>query len=152
MFARNIPPKDQPAARSTSPATTSATKPTTSMIGANVQIIGNSTVECQSQIQIDGIIDGEIKGKEVMIGKNAQITGKIDAQAIDIRGLVEGTLQGKSITLQNTARVNGEIHHETIAIIEGAVFEGRAHPATNAQDRIQNFDLSQQSSSAAESP
>ena len=110
------------------------------MIGADVKIIGNSTVVSKGKIQIDGVVDGEIQGNEVRIGNEGKITGKINAHSIEVRGAVDGLLRGNSVTLQNTARVNGDIQHETIAIVEGAHFDGLAQPSDNSAELAPDLD------------
>lgn len=132
------------------PATNSAPAPTarpaaggsTSIIGTDVAILGQKiTVVAQSRVQIDGNIDGDINGKEVVIGQTGTVNGTITANAIDVRGEVTGAIRGSAVTLHPTARVDGDIHHQTLAIAEGAQFDGRVRRPKEESEITPNLDI-----------
>ena len=56
----------------------------------------------------------------------------VAAQYIVIRGRVSGVICGKMVALQATSHVEGDIHHMSLAIEQGAVFEGRSRRAADA--------------------
>ena len=78
------------------------------------------------EIQIDGEIQGDLHGANVVIGETARITGSIVAEEIIVRGTVMGSVRGKRVVLQSTSRVEGDIFHNQLAIEQGAFFEGKS--------------------------
>ncbi len=43
-----------------------------------------------------------------------------------VRGKVQGTIRANRVILQDSARVDSEIFHKTLAVEEGACFDGRS--------------------------
>ena len=70
------------------------------------------------------MIQGDINGREVVIGPKGQVTGTVTANEVKIDGQVSGALKASSVTLSSTARVDGDICHHRLAIAEGAQFDG----------------------------
>lgn len=100
------------------------------MIGKDLHIAGEKIIiVCQSRLQVDGEIVGDLAGREVVIGETASVTGSVSAQSIEVRGKVNGGIRGTSVSLKPTARVEGDIVHQTLIIAEGAQFDGRVRRA-----------------------
>ena len=97
---------------------------TPSIIGPELQITGN--LVSRGEVQIEGEIHGDIHGSHVMVGERAQITGGIVADEVVVRGHVMGSVRGKRVLLQSTSRVEGDVYHLTLAIEQGAYFEGKS--------------------------
>lgn len=96
------------------------------MIGPDLTIVGERiTIISQNTLMVDGIIRGDINGKDVVVGPGGHVTGTITAQSVDVRGAVHGAIKGLAVTLQPSAKVDGDIHHQTLSIAEGAEFDGR---------------------------
>src|SRR5215510_8407375 len=57
-----------------------------SAIGSDLTIAGN--LICKGEVQVDGIVEGDIQGSNVVIGENATVTGGISADEVVIRGHV----------------------------------------------------------------
>jgi len=75
--------------------------------------------------KIDGRVEGEIKGKEVTIGENAEVAAKIIGESVVVCGTVEGDITAdKRIEIRPTGRVTGNIAAPTLVIHHGAHFEG----------------------------
>lgn len=104
--------------RSGSPAAT------TSIIGPDLVIQGN--LMSKGEVQIEGEVQGDIHGTHVIVGEKARITGGIIAEECIIRGHVLGTVRGRRVLLQTTSHVEGDIYHQTVAIEQGAFFEGKS--------------------------
>lgn len=95
-------------------------------------------------IRIDGTINGNCTcEKEVVIGKNGQVTGNISAQHVIISGRVEGdiTAMGK-LELLSTGKILGNITARSLVIDEDACFDGRC-TMTATQDSNQRNTYSQ---------
>ncbi|MFN3867803.1 MAG: polymer-forming cytoskeletal protein [Hyphomicrobiaceae bacterium] len=107
----------------------------TSVIGRDVSISGDKiNVVCQSRLQVDGEILGDLAGREIIIGDSGRVTGSISADTVDVRGKVDGSIKGGTVSLHPSARVNGDIVHQTLAISEGAHFDGRVRRAKDASE------------------
>jgi cytoskeletal protein CcmA (bactofilin family) len=48
-----------------------------------------------------------------------------------VRGRLEGTITGYRVTLQAQCHVEGDIFHQSLAIEQGAYFEGKARRSDN---------------------
>lgn len=107
-----------------------------SIIGQSLQITGN--LISQGEVQVEGEIKGDIYGSHVIIGENAHIQGTIIAEEVVVRGNVLGTVRGKRVLLQPTARVDGDIYHCTIAIEQGAYFEGKSRRVDNPTEDFED--------------
>ncbi len=103
-------------------ATTSSGAP--SVIGPDLLITGN--LVSKGEVQIDGEVQGDIHGTHIVIGERAKITGGIVAEEVVVRGHVMGSVRGKRVLLQNASHVEGDIYHQTLAIEQGAFFEGKS--------------------------
>ena len=96
-----------------------------SVIGPELTIKGE--LISKGELQIDGEVEGNIRGTRVVIGEHARTAGDIFAEEIVIRGHVLGIVGGKVVTLQSTSHVEGDVFHKAFAIEHGATFEGTSH-------------------------
>lgn len=101
-----------------------AERPAVSVIGPDLIITGN--LVSKGEVQVDGIIDGDIHGSHIVVGENANITGGIVAEEVVIRGHVSGSVRGKRVMLQASSQVEGDIFHNALSIEQGAMFEGKS--------------------------
>lgn len=97
---------------------------TPSIIGPELQITGN--LISRGEVQIEGEVQGDIHGSHVIVGERAVVTGGIVADEVVVRGHVMGSVRGKRVLLQSTCRVEGDVYHLTLAIEQGAYFEGKS--------------------------
>ncbi len=160
MFSRGQPPEEgaqqasQPAPSRTAASDSSppvqngghdpfapASKLTASTIGTDLTILGEKiTIISQYLLQIDGDVRADISGKKVLIGQEGSVIGTITAETVEIHGGLRGAVKAQSVTLQPTAQVEGDIHHETLAIAEGAEFDGSVRRPKNAAELQPNLD------------
>ncbi len=82
-------------------------------------------LKCTGDIQIDGTIEGSVKGGQIIVGEQAKVEGSIVAEAVRIFGTVNGRVRARTVHLDKTGKVIGDIAHETLAIEAGAYFEGQ---------------------------
>ena len=151
-------------AKTTSPATftpksprLSTTKMVPSIIGDDLTITGNVT--SKGEIQVDGEVQGDIHCSSLLIGEKLQVTGEVVAEDIVVRGRVVGSIKGLRITLQGPSRVEGDIFHQSLAIEQGAYFEGKSRRSDNPLAEVKaqgatssKLDRSAESSSSVSSP
>jgi len=95
-----------------------------SVIGPDLIIEGN--LISRGEVQIEGEVQGDIHGTHIVVGEKARITGGIIAEECIIRGHVLGTVRGRRVLLQTSSHVEGDIYHQTVAIEQGAFFEGKS--------------------------
>ena len=114
---------DRPAASYVrTPTTTSKSVP--SIIGEDLMIVGNVT--SNGEIQVDGEIQGDVHCGSLLLGETSKITGSVIAEDIVVRGRVTGSVRGLRVTLQAQYHVEGDIYHQSLAIEQGAYFEGKS--------------------------
>jgi cytoskeletal protein CcmA (bactofilin family) len=119
------PPLNQvKAPQMTNSRSSSRASGTPSVIGTDLSITGN--LESKGEIQIEGEIQGDINAGRIIVGERARITGSLLADDIVIRGNVAGSIRGNTVTLQSNSRVEGDVFHRSLAIEQGAFFEGKS--------------------------
>jgi cytoskeletal protein CcmA (bactofilin family) len=92
------------------------------IISADMHVDGN--VASEGEIQIDGVVDGDVKAVKLSIGETGRIRGAVMADHMMVRGRIVGQIRAGFVTLTRTARVKGDIFHDTLAIEPGAQLEG----------------------------
>jgi len=102
----------------------SAQKSVPSIFAGDISITGN--IQSQGEIQIDGKVEGDIKCTSLIIGEVANVSGGIVAEDVVVRGKVNGSIRGVRVTLEATSHVEGDVYHKTLAIEQGAYFEGKS--------------------------
>src|SRR5262245_36999773 len=100
-----------------------------SLIDRSANMIGDLWSE--GDVQIDGHLCGNINCVQLIVGKDAVITGVIIAQEAVIRGKMTGLIRATRVLLQESARVESEIIYQSLSVDEGASFEGIARPRAN---------------------
>jgi len=99
-----------------------------SVIGSDLTIAGN--LIRKGEVQVDGIVEGDIDGSHVVVGESAVVTGGILADEVVVRGHVIGSVHGRRVMLQTTSQVEGDIFHQSLSIEQGAMFEGKSRRTT----------------------
>ncbi len=97
-------------------------KPAPSVLASDITVVGN--IKSSGDIQIEGSIEGDVRSHLVIVGEAATVRGEVVAEEVVVHGRVVGRLRGVKVRLTATARVEGDIVHKTIAIENGAHFEG----------------------------
>lgn len=95
-----------------------------SVIGADLTIKGS--LVSKGQVHVDGIVDGDIHGANVVIGQTATVTGEVIADEVVVKGHIVGAIRSKRVVLQQTSQVEGDIFHQSLSIEQGAMFEGKS--------------------------
>ena len=113
-------------------------KPGASVLSSDLTILGN--VRTSGDIQVEGVVEGDIRAHLLTVGESATIKGEIVADDIVVNGRVVGRVRGLKVRLTSTARVEGDIIHKTIAIESGAHFEGSVQrqedPLSNGAPKV----------------
>ena len=98
----------------------------TSVISKALKITGQ--LESTENIQIDGHVDGDVKGVNVKIGNGARVKGTVSGEEVEVSGTVDGKVEAKKVILTGTARMTGDIMHDDIKIESGAYIDGHCKP------------------------
>ena len=103
-----------------------------SVIGTDLNVIGN--LQSKGEIQIEGQVQGDVLASRIVIGPNAKITGGLVADDIVVQGTVQGSIRGLRVTLQANSKVEGDVFHQSLAIEQGAYFEGKSRRSENPKE------------------
>lgn len=95
-----------------------------SLIAPDMTLEGNITGG--GEIQIDGVIKGDVRVEHVTVGDGGAVEGGIYAEAVEVRGKVSGSITAKQVRLYGACHVDGDITHEQLAMETGAFFQGRS--------------------------
>src|SRR5258706_14539258 len=106
-----------------------------SLVANDMTLEGN--ISGGGEIQIDGVIKGDVRVERVTVGDAGAVDGGIYAEAVEVRGKVTGSIPAKQVRLYGNCHVDGDITHEQLAMETGAFFQGRSlrlqRPATVTQ-------------------
>ena len=97
-----------------------------SVISKALKITGE--LESTEDIQIDGQIEGDVRGVGVKIGQNAKVKGTVYGEEVELAGTIEGKIESKKVILASTARMTGDVWHQDIKIESGAYINGNLKP------------------------
>jgi cytoskeletal protein CcmA (bactofilin family) len=101
-----------------------------SVISEDLTILGQDVrVVSKGKIRVDGEIQGDVLGTEVVIGDIGKVAGVVSAKTVTVFGSILGTIRGARVLLEAGAKVEGDVHHQTLSVHEGAQFEGRVRRA-----------------------
>jgi cytoskeletal protein CcmA (bactofilin family) len=117
---------DAPAVEETQRADHSHRSSVPSVISPGLTVKGN--LESVGEIQIDGDVEGDIKGKSIVVGEGAAVKGSVLGDSVTVAGTVEGKVEGMTVNIQKTARLTGDIIHQALEIESGAYVDGRCSP------------------------
>ena len=106
-----------------------------SVIGPDLTIMGN--LISSGEVQVDGEVQGDLHGTHIVIGEKARITGGVNAEEVVVRGHVMGSIRGRKVMLQSSSHVEGDVHHESLAIEQGAYFEGKSRRSDDPLSGVQ---------------
>jgi cytoskeletal protein CcmA (bactofilin family) len=112
-----------------STAVQDAGTPSVSTIGGDLTITGN--VMSKGEIHLDGHVQGDVHCVALILGEDSNIEGNVTADDVVIRGRLIGSVQALRVTLQSTSHVEGDLTHQSLAMEEGAYFDGKSRPSEN---------------------
>jgi cytoskeletal protein CcmA (bactofilin family) len=95
-----------------------------SFIAVGTMVDGGVSGDCQ--LQVDGIVHGDVAVTHLSVGEAGTVEGATKAELVEVRGRVLGSIAAKEVRLLDGCNVEGDISHEQLMIEPGAVFEGRS--------------------------
>ena len=112
-----------------------------SVISNDLKIIGQGLkIITRGTLQVDGEVEGDVAGAEIIIGELGKVTGTVSAERVIVRGRTSGVIRAMTVALRASARVEGDIHHMSLAIEEGAEFDGTCRRPANASELQPDLD------------
>jgi cytoskeletal protein CcmA (bactofilin family) len=111
------------------PKRTTRTGSVPSIVSADLTVTG--TLNTSGDMQIDGILEGDVRSSNLVIGERAEVHGEIWAEDVTIRGRVIGRIHARKALLCATSHVEGDILTEAFAVEAGAFFEGSCKHSDN---------------------
>jgi cytoskeletal protein CcmA (bactofilin family) len=108
-----------------------------SCVGAGTKISGKMTF--RGRTRIEGEVEGEIRGDEIVIAQGASVSAKVSATRLSIAGRVNGELvASERIELLATARAKCSLSTPKLVLNEGAQFDGECKmPQLSAAAAVQ---------------
>ncbi len=97
-----------------------------SVISKALKITGQ--VESTEDIQLDGQIDGDVRGVSIKVGSNAKVKGSVYGEMVELAGTIEGKIEAKKVVLTRSAHMSGDVIHQDITIESGAYINGHCRP------------------------
>jgi len=138
MFTRNDQGADrgrpsqepqQPVAAQPEAARAPAGGQIVSVISKGLTVTGN--LESEGAIQVDGKIEGDVRGQTVTVGDGAVIKGAVYGDSVRVSGTIEGKVEAQAVAITRSGRLVGDIVHERLEIEAGAHVDGRCQPTYN---------------------
>ena len=105
-----------------------------SIISEGSEFIGN--VKTSGEIQIDGVLNGNVKAKQIVVGINGNVRGNLTASFSRILGKVEGEIRAEVLEIVKTATVKGNVFKKTISIESGSKITGNINELENGTAKI----------------
>ncbi len=118
-----------------------------SIIGSDIRIIGNLTTP--GEVQLDGVIEGDIVCGSLTIGEHGLVTGTVKVDTLFLRGRIEGKLRAKVVNFERTAQVKGDVTYETMTMESGVMVEGKLIPMKKKEAALQKPPASAQKPAAS---
>jgi len=114
------------------------TKKIDTYIGVDSTI--NGDIQSSKSVSIEGTVNGNITCKgELIIGKNAVITGNIKAYNVHSSGYIKGDVDADDfIKLTTTCKVEGNICSKSFIADEGSIFNGLCNMCGTTPDEENN--------------
>lgn len=119
---------EEPAPRPSKPAPRPSSMP--SIVSEGLHVTGNMISD--GDVQIDGTIEGDVRGRTLTVGINGKVIGKVEAHEVTIDGTIMGEITAENVRISKSAKVRGDVAQDSLTIESGAEFEGYVRKRENA--------------------
>jgi cytoskeletal protein CcmA (bactofilin family) len=93
------------------------------LISEGCIIDGN--IKAPAYARIDGQVTGDIMVDEgLILGEKGTVQGNVVTKEMVVYGTINGNIQTNSLEIKSTGKVTGEIRTQTLAVENGAVYNG----------------------------
>lgn len=94
-----------------------------SLLAGDLVIEGN--LEGEGDIQIDGRVTGDVKGRTLTVSERGSVAGAVSAKEVRLSGRLDGKVTADKVTVAKTAKVKADIAQKDLTVEPGADLEGR---------------------------
>jgi len=105
-----------------------------SIISEGSEFKGN--IKTSGEIQIDGVLNGNVRAKQVVVGINGNVHGNITANFLRICGKIEGEIRAEILEIVSSASVKGNVYKKTISMEAGSKIIGNINELEGATAKI----------------
>ena len=105
-----------------------------SIISEGSEFKGN--IKTSGEIQIDGVLNGNVRAKQVVVGINGNVHGNITANFLRICGKIEGEIRAETLEIVSSASVKGNVYKKTISIESGSKIIGNINELESTTAKI----------------
>ena len=105
-----------------------------SIISEGSEFIGN--VKTSGEIQIDGVLNGNVRAKQLVVGITGNVHGNITANFLRICGKIEGEIRAETLEIVSSASVKGNVYKKTISIESGSKIIGNINELESTTAKI----------------
>ena len=105
-----------------------------SIISEGSEFKGN--IKTSGEIQIDGVLNGNVRAKQVVVGKTGNVHGNITANFLRICGKIEGEIRAETLEIVSSASVKGNVYKKTISMEAGSKIIGNINELEGATAKI----------------
>lgn len=109
-----------------------------SIIGSDIRLVG--TLTSPGEVQLDGIIEGEVSCGHLTVGEHGVITGTVKADHLVLLGRIEGKVRAKTVNLEHMARIKGDVTYETLSMPAGVQVDGKLIPMSARDSKLETED------------
>ena len=105
-----------------------------SIISEGSEFKGN--VKTSGEIQIDGVLNGNITAKQIIIGVKGSVRGNVTASFLRICGKIEGEIRAETLEIVSSASLKGNVFKKTISIEPGSKVIGNINELESSTAKI----------------
>jgi cytoskeletal protein CcmA (bactofilin family) len=89
------------------------------VVAEDMQITG--TLRSAGQVQIDGIVNGDVFALDITLGRTGTVIGTLMAPRVTLFGTLHGVIEAGTVHVGRTARVHAHITHDGLTVEDGAI-------------------------------
>ena len=97
-------------------------KNNTSIISKDLFLKGDLTTD--GLLEIEGKIEGNIKGNEITIRESGFVNGNIISNISNIKGNFQGTIKSQRINVSGKANIKGTLEYVSLCVEDGSSIDG----------------------------
>ena len=105
-----------------------------SIISEGSEFKGN--IRTSGEIQIDGVVNGNIRAKQIVVGITGNVRGNVTANFLRICGKIEGEIRAETLEIVSSASVKGNVYKKTISMEAGSKIIGNINELEGATAKI----------------
>ena len=105
-----------------------------SIISEGSEFKGN--IKTSGEIQIDGVLNGNVRAKQVVVGINGNVRGNVTANFLRICGKIEGEIRAETLEIVSSASVKGNVYKKTISMEAGSKIVGNINELEGTTAKI----------------